>query len=131
MTMTPSLRKFALTTHVTSSVGWFGAVVAYLALAAAALISQDALTARAAWIAMELIGWFAIVPLSVASLLTGLVQSLGTPWGVFRHYWVLFKLLLTVFATIILLLHMPTISYMAGVVAVGVQATGHDPVWVA
>ena len=115
--MTPGLRKFALTTHVTSSVGWLGAVVAYLALAVAALISQDALTARAAWIAMELTGWFAIVPLSIAALLTGLVQSLGTPWGLFRHYWVVFKLLLTVFATIILLLHMPTVSYMAGVAA--------------
>jgi hypothetical protein len=113
--MTPGLRRLALTLHVTSSVGWLGAVVAYLALAGAALINQDTLTARAAWIAMELIGWFAIVPLSVAALLTGLVQSLGTPWGLFRHYWVVFKLLLTVFATIVLLLHMPTVSYMAGV----------------
>lgn len=117
MTMTPDLRKFALTAHVTSSVGWLGAVVAYLALAVAALTSQDALTVRAAWIAMELTGWFAIVPLSVASLLSGLVQSLGTPWGLFRHYWVLFKLLLTVLATIVLLLHMPTVSFLAGVAA--------------
>ena len=32
-------------------------------------------------------------------------------------YWVLVKFLLTVFATIILLLHMPTVSYFAGVAA--------------
>jgi hypothetical protein len=117
MTMPPGLRTFALTLHVTFSVGWLGAVVAYLALAVAAVTRQDALTVRAAWIAMELIGWFAIVPLSVASLLSGLVQSLGTPWGLFRHYWVLFKLLLTVVATIVLLLHMPTVSFLAGVAA--------------
>ncbi len=72
---------------------------------------------RAAWIAMELIGWFVIVPLSLASLLTGLILSLGTPWGLFRHYWVLVKLLITIFATIILLLHMPTVSYFAGIAA--------------
>jgi hypothetical protein len=29
MTMTPGLRKFALTAHVTSSVGWLGAVAAF------------------------------------------------------------------------------------------------------
>ena len=117
MTMTPRLRKFALTAHVTSSVGWLGAVAGFLALAVAGLTSQDAQTVRAAYLAMELTGWFVIVPLSLASLLTGLVQSLGTTWGLFRHYWVLVKLLLTVFATIVLLLHMQTLSYLAGVAA--------------
>jgi len=117
MSMTPGLRKFVLTAHVISSVGWLGAVVAYLALAVAALTSADAQMVRAAWIAMELTGWFVIVPLALASLLIGVVNALGTPWGLFRHYWVLVKFLLTVFATIILLLHMPTVSYFAGVAA--------------
>src|SRR5438876_8144523 len=99
MTMTPRLRKFALTAHVTSSVGWLGAVVAYLALAIAGLTSQDAQRVRAACLAMELIGWFVIVPCSLAALLTGVVQSLGTEWGLFRHYWILVKFLLTIGAT--------------------------------
>jgi hypothetical protein len=115
--MTPSLRKFVLTAHVISSVGWLGAVVAYLALAVAALTTKNAQTVRAAWIAMELTGWFVIVPLALASVLIGVVNALGTPWGLFRHYWVLVKFLLTVFATIILLLHMPTVSYFAGIAA--------------
>ncbi|KNH22955.1 membrane protein [Priestia megaterium] len=109
------LRKFALTTHVTSSVGWLGTVIAYVALAIAAQISQDTQMVRAAWIAMELIGWYVIVPLALVSLLTGLIISLGTSWGLFRHYWVLFKLLLTVLSTIVLLLHMPLVSSLAGV----------------
>ena len=117
MTMTPGLRKLALTAHVTSSVGWLGAAVAYLGLAAGALTSQDAGMARAAYLAMESITWFALVPLCLASLTTGLVQSLGTPWGLFRHYWVLFKLLLTVLATIVLLLNTRTVSFLAGVAA--------------
>jgi hypothetical protein len=114
MTMTPRLRKFALTAHVTSSVGWLGAVAGFLALAVAGLTSQEAQMVRAAYVAMALTGWFVIVPLSLASLLTGLVQSLGTPWGLFRHYWVLFKLLINVFATIVLLMYMPTLDYFAG-----------------
>ncbi len=117
MTMTPRLRKFALTAHVTSSVGWLGAVAAFLALAVAGLTSQDAQMVRAAYLAMELTGWFVLVPLSLASLLTGLVQSLGTTWGLFRHYWVLAKLLITVLATIVLLIYMQTQFYLAGVAA--------------
>lgn len=117
MPMTPGVRKFVLTAHVTSSVGWLGAVAGFLALAVASLISQNGQMVRAAYLAMELTAWFVIVPLSVASLLTGLIQSLGTTWGLFRHYWVLFKLLINVFATIVLLMYMQTLHYFAGVAA--------------
>jgi hypothetical protein len=115
MTMTPRHRKFALTAHVASSVGWLGAVAVFLALAVAGLTSQDAQTVRAAYLAMELTTWFVIVPLSFASLLTGLVQSLGTEWGLFRHYWVLAKFLITILATLLLLVHTQPIGILAGV----------------
>ena len=111
--MTPRLRKFALSAHLTFSVGWIGAVLAYLALGVGAVTSQDVQTVRAAWTAMELVGWYVIVPIALASLLTGLVMALGTKWGLFRHYWVLISFALTVFATVVLLLHMPTVSSMA------------------
>ena len=71
---------------------------------------------RSAYLAMELTGWSVIVPLSFASLATGLVSSLGSPWGLFRHYWVLAKLLINLLATTLLLVHMRPITYMAGVV---------------
>lgn len=111
--MPPRVRRFALATHLTFSVGWIGAVVAYLALGVAAVSSQDAQTVRGAWIAMELTGWYVIVPLAVASLLTGLVMALGTKWGLFRYYWVLLAFALTTFATVVLLLHMPSVSSLA------------------
>jgi len=115
--MTPGLRRFALTAHVTSSVGWLGAVAAFLVLALAGLTSPDAHRVRAAYLAMELTGWFVIVPLSLASPVTGLVQSLGTTWGLFRHYWVLIKFLITIPATLLLLLHMRPVGHLARVVA--------------
>jgi hypothetical protein len=114
MVMTPGIRKFALTAHLTCSVGWIGAVLAYLALVVAATISQGSQTLQAAWIAMELIGWYVIVPLALAALLSGLVMALGTPWGLFRHYWVVLSLVLTIFATVVLLVHMQTVSDVAG-----------------
>jgi hypothetical protein len=99
--MTPRLRKLVLTAHITFSVGWFGAVAAFLALAIAGLTNRDVQMVRTAYAAMELTARFVIVPLAIASLLSGIVQSLGTTWGLFRHYWVLAKLLLTTFATIV------------------------------
>jgi len=113
--MTPGLRKFALTVHLISSVGWIGAVIAYMALGVSAVTSRDAQTVRAAWIAMELTGWFVIVPMALVALITGIIMSLGTPWGLFRHYWVVITLVLTIFSTVILLLHMPTVSNLADV----------------
>jgi hypothetical protein len=115
--MAPRVRKFALTAHVTFSVGWLGAVAAFLAFSVVGLTSQDEQTVRGAYIVMEPAAWFVLIPLALASLLTGLIQSLGTSWGLFRHYWVLFKLLINVFATIILLTYMGTFRYMAGVAA--------------
>jgi hypothetical protein len=115
--MTPGLRKFALTAHVISSVGWLGAVAAFLALAVVGLTSQDAQTVRGAYLVMEPAAWFVLVPLAFASLLTGLVQALGTTWGLFRHYWVLFKLLINVVATIVLLTYMESFNFMADVAA--------------
>ena len=117
MIMTPFFRKFALTLHVTSSVGLLGAIAAFLALAITGLTSGDVQTVRAVYLAMEFVARFVIVPMAFASLLTGLVQSLGTPWGLFQHYWVLVKLLLTVFATIVLLVKMELIGYAARLAA--------------
>ena len=118
--MTPGLRKFVLTAHVTFTVGWLGAVAAFLALAIAGLNSRDAQMVRAAYLAMELITRYVIVPLSLAPLLlTGPILSLGTPWGLFRHYWIIVKLLINILSTIILLLHMQPISYLSRVAAEG------------
>jgi hypothetical protein len=117
MTMKPGLRKFALTAHVASSVGWLGAVVTYLVLAVPTLTSQDVQLVRAAHLAMDPLTRYVIVPLALASLLTGVVQSLGTPWGLIRHYWVLTKLLLTVIATLLLLQYTRSLSSLADIAA--------------
>jgi hypothetical protein len=119
MTMAPGLRKLALTVHVVSSVGWSGAIAAFLALAIAGLTGRDSTIVRAVYLSMQPIAWAVIVPLSLASLLTGVIQSLGTPWGLFRHYWVLIKLVITALATALLLLHTRVIDAVAGVAHLG------------
>jgi hypothetical protein len=113
MTMTPAVRKAALVTHVGCSVGWLGAVVTSLVLGIVGLVSRDGQVVRAAYLTLEPMGWYALIPLSLASLLTGLIQSLGTSWGLLRHYWVVAKLLMNLFATGVLLLYMQTLTYLA------------------
>jgi hypothetical protein len=117
MMMSPGPRKLALTTHVTASIGWFGAVAAFLALSIVGMTSPDAQLARAVYLAMEIVTRFVIVPLAVASLLSGVISSVGTKWGLFRYYWVLLKLLITVLATFVLLVHLQPIERLATVAA--------------
>ncbi|MGA5097428.1 hypothetical protein ACPCAC_08660 [Streptomyces lavendulocolor] len=121
---TPRVRKLALTLHVTSSVGWLGAVAAFLALAVAGSSSGSPQTVRGAYLAMDVVGWYVIVPFSAACLLTGLVQSFGTVWGLLRHYWVIAKLLITVVATVLLLVHMQPVGHLADTAARAALAGG-------
>ena len=125
MQFTPGWRKFALTAHITSSVGWFGAVVAFLGLALVGVQTASDQMVRSAYIAMEAIGWLVIVPLSIATLVTGLVQSAGTSWGFFRHYWVVSKLLITIGASALLMLHMQVMSTVAEAASTGVLTSSH------
>jgi hypothetical protein len=113
MTISPGLRTLLLTTHITCSIGWLGAVVVFLALSLLGLTSQNAQIARGVYLVMEPTALLVLVPLAFASLLTGIIQSLGTTWGLFQHYWVLYKFVFTAVATAVLLIYMGTFRQMA------------------
>ncbi len=115
--MTPALRRFTFTAHLTSSLGWLGAALAFLAFAVIGFTADDPVKVRGAYLLMAPAAWFVLIPLAHASLLSGIVLSLGTTWGLFRYYWVALKLGITVFATAILLIYMGTFQEMAGVAA--------------
>jgi hypothetical protein len=122
MIMKPGSRKLALTAHIASSVGWIGAVTCFLALAIAGLTNDDVLATPAVYVALDLTYRYVIVPFGLASLLTGFVSSLGTEWGLVRHYWVLVKLLLTIPLTTLMLVHTRPVSYLAKAAAEGTFA---------
>lgn len=115
--MPPRVRQAALVTHVSTSVGWLGAVAAFIVLDVATVASDDLQTLKAAYIGMDLITTWAIVPLAFAAFATGLVMSLGTKWGLFRHWWVVVTLILTAAATLVLLAQLPVIGHRAAVAA--------------
>ena len=108
----PGWRALIVLAHVLASVGWFGAVAVFLALAMWGL-SGDATAAQAAGPAMQLATVWIIVPLGLASPLTGVLLSLGTPWGLVRHYWVAFKLAMTAASMTLLIVHLQPVRAAA------------------
>ena len=106
-------RKLMLVIHVTGSVGLLGAIAGFLTLALCALADRPGLEARLFYPAMEIVTLYVIVPLAFTALVSGIVQALGTRWGLFRHQWVLAKLLLTLSATAILLVKLDLIRRAA------------------
>ncbi|WP_430297601.1 DUF2269 domain-containing protein [Sinomonas sp. B1-1] len=117
--MPAGLRKAVLVAHITASVGWMGSVAAFFALAVAGLADGPPATVSALYVAMEPITWTVIVPLAFAALLTGLTSALASPWGLMRHWWVLFKLLLTAASTAVLMIHTQPIDRMAALAVLG------------
>jgi hypothetical protein len=113
--LTPGQRKLALSAHLACSVGWIGAVLAYLVLDLTVAAGEDPAIVRPAWIAMGILTARVIVPLAVASLVTGLVMAFGTKWGLFRYWWVLISFVLTVFATVVLASEAGVIARMAAI----------------
>jgi hypothetical protein len=121
----PSVRRLALVAHVAASVGWLGAVVVSLALGVVGLTAADPAVARGVYLVLDPVGWFTLVPFSLASLLTGLIQSLASPWGLVRHYWVLIKLVMNLFAAgVLLLLYMQTLGRLADLARASGAGTG-------
>lgn len=117
MAMGPRMRTFWLTVHILASVGWMGAVAAYLVFDLTTMASGDVSTLRAAYFAMDSITRLVLIPLALAAWSTGLVMSLGTKWGLFRHYWTLASLILTTGAVVVLLVETLTIRGLAAVAA--------------
>ncbi|MDT0307072.1 DUF2269 domain-containing protein [Streptomyces sp. DSM 44917] len=88
-------RRGLLVLHVVVSVGWLGLTLCLLVLAVAGATTGSAATAEAAYLSMRVFGDWLVTPLALLTLISGLVLSLGTPWGLVRYRWVLTKFVLT------------------------------------
>ncbi len=103
------MRKPLLALHLVLSVGWIGAVLAYIALDLV-VATGDAQAVHSAYSMLGVVGVWVIEPLALGTLLSGILLSLATKWGLVEHYWVLISLVLTMFAFVVLFEHMPGIA---------------------
>ncbi|MEU3349062.1 DUF2269 domain-containing protein [Streptomyces sp. NPDC006700] len=97
-TSRPARRAF-LVVHVVASASWLGLSLGLLALAIAAVTTRSAVTVETSVRAMKLFADWLLLPVAFATLFSGLVLSLGTPWGLARHRWVCTKFWLTLATT--------------------------------
>ncbi|ALL79842.1 hypothetical protein AD006_30090 (plasmid) [Pseudonocardia sp. EC080610-09] len=93
--MSPRSRKTLLVAHVVVSVGWLGAATAMMTLALRGLVSTDPIVRVSAYETMHYFDLPVNAPLSISMLITGILCSVLTPWGLIRHWWVLAKLVLS------------------------------------
>ncbi|MBB3081208.1 DUF2269 domain-containing protein [Streptomyces violarus] len=93
-------RRAVLVVHVTASASWLGLTLGLLALGTTAATTGSAVTVEASVRAMRLFADWLLLPVAFLTLLSGLVLSLGTPWGLARHRWVYTKFWLTLATTV-------------------------------
>ncbi len=92
-------RRATLVVHVAASAGWLGLTLGLVALATTALTTASHPTVEASVRAMKVFTDWLVLPLAFLTLLSGLLLSLGTSWGLARHRWVYTKFWLTLVTT--------------------------------
>ena len=98
--LSPGQRKAMVAAHIVVSVGLLGLSTALFVLATAAALTSDLATTQAAYRSMAIFTRGIVQPVAIVTLVTGIILSLGTKWGLFQHTWIVVKLALTV-ATIL------------------------------
>ncbi|CAM5780763.1 MULTISPECIES: hypothetical protein [Brevibacillus] len=93
-----SIRKkqLIIIIHVLSVVCWLGGAMVMLLLGMYMLKAENGEQLYYTLDNMHLVDVVFIRYTAVVALLTGIVLSVWTNWGLFKHYWILIKLILTV-----------------------------------
>ncbi|AVH60669.1 MULTISPECIES: DUF2269 family protein [Streptomyces] len=99
MKLSRPARRASLVVHVAASASWLGLTLGLLALGIAATTTGSAVTVEASVRAMKLFADWLLLPVAFLTFLSGLLLSLGTPWGLARHRWVYTKFWLTLATT--------------------------------
>ncbi|WAZ26125.1 DUF2269 domain-containing protein [Streptomyces cinnabarinus] len=99
MKLSRPARRATLAVHVIASAAWLGLSLGLLALGSTAAGTGSPVTVEASVRAMKLFADWLLLPIAFLTLLSGLLLSLGTPWGLARHRWVWTKFWLTLATT--------------------------------
>ncbi|MCF3118484.1 DUF2269 domain-containing protein [Streptomyces arenae] len=126
MKLSRPARRATLVVHVVGAAGWLGLTLGLLALALTAITTESPTSIEAAVRSMKVFTDWLVLPLALLTLLSGLLLSLGTPWGLARHRWVYAKFWLTLATTAASAFSLrPGINATAATVAAGDPLT--DP----
>ena len=85
--------RTALWAHILTSAAWFGVAVMVAFCGLAATVTDDAGLSHALYRTMETAPWLSI-PVGLTAIVSGVVLSLGTRFGLVRHWWVVAKIVI-------------------------------------
>lgn len=95
MQLSRNTRRLVVVVHSVASSVWLGLTVGLLALGIRAYTSGAPDIVNFAYRAMGVFGEYLLIPVALLTLVSGVVLSLGTPWGLVRYKWVAWKFVLT------------------------------------
>ena len=88
-------RQLVVWLHVVTSVGWMALALVLFVLLVTSRTTQSPAVAVSATSMAQLLDGRLLAPLANASAFTGFMLAAATPWGFFRHWWVLVKFVIT------------------------------------
>ncbi|RKN53103.1 hypothetical protein D7193_25315 [Micromonospora costi] len=117
-------RKVWLTLHVGIGVGWLGVATGMLVLAIVGASADSHEMQHGAYLLLHRFDLLLAIPSAFATIVTGVVVSLGTPWGLITHKWVLAKLVIALALPFLASFEGPWIEELEARSADGVIETG-------
>ncbi|MCY9694691.1 hypothetical protein [Paenibacillus alginolyticus] len=99
--MTLTQRRWLLTIHLLFSAIMLGGAVVFLILSIIAANTSDEGALKACYTSMHVLAKTSIRASTIGTLVTGILLSVLTQWGLFKFYWIIAKEVLTVLSIVL------------------------------
>ncbi|AJY73524.1 hypothetical protein [Paenibacillus beijingensis] len=94
-------RRWLLTLHLLFVAIMFGVAIVFLILSITAANTNDEGVLKACYASMHLLAETSVRASTIGALVTGILLSVLTQWGLFRFYWIIVKEGLTILAIVL------------------------------
>jgi hypothetical protein len=95
------MRRVLLTLHLLFVAILFGVHVVLITLSLTAAFTDDESVLRACYTIMHLLATSSVRASTIGTVVTGLLLSIFTSWGLFRYYWIVWKEVLTLLCVVV------------------------------
>lgn len=89
-------KRWLLSLHLLFSAILFGNSVIFLVLSIAAAVTNDENVLKSSYTSMHIMATSSVRASTIGTVVTGIMLSLWTKWGLFKFYWIILKEILTI-----------------------------------
>lgn len=91
-------KRWLLSAHILFTIGWLGTVFCFLVLGIVATTTSDGETLEAVYFAMRILDLTVVQASAIGTVITGVLLSVLTQWGLTKFYWIIAKQIGAVFS---------------------------------